>query len=79
MGSKAIVVRLQASNMPYDINEAGDIIFTCLISYSVLEKVNELKSALNVKPIMQGTYLALHPDCESYTFFGGRTLWDKIL
>jgi predicted membrane chloride channel (bestrophin family) len=65
--------------MPYDINEAGDIVLTCPMAWSVLEKVNELKSALNVEPIMQATYLALHPDCESDTFFEGRTLWDKIL
>jgi hypothetical protein len=64
--------------MPYDINEAGDVVFTCPISYSVLEIVNEFKSALNVKPIMQATYLALHPEV-SDTFFEGRTLWDKIL
>jgi hypothetical protein len=65
--------------MPYDINEAGDTLFTCPIAWSVLEKVNELISALNVKPIMQAMYLSLHPDCEADTFFEGSSLWDKIL
>jgi hypothetical protein len=64
--------------MPYDINEAGDVVFTCPISYSVLKIVNEFKSALNVEPTMQATYLALHPEVYD-TFFEGRTLWDKIL
>jgi hypothetical protein len=77
--SKAVAARLQASKMPYDINEAGDTLFTCPMAWSVLEKVNELISALNVKPIMQATYLSLHPDCEADTFFEGRSLWDKIL
>jgi hypothetical protein len=64
--------------MPYDINEAGDMVFICPISYSVLEIVNKFTSALNVEPTMQATYLALHP-VVSDTFFEGRTLWDKIL
>jgi hypothetical protein len=77
--SKAVAVRLQASKMPYDINEAGNTLFTCPMAWSVLEKVNELISALTVEPIMQATYLSLHPDCQADTFFKGRSLWDKIL
>jgi hypothetical protein len=59
--------------MPYDINEAGDMVFTCPILCGVLEILNEFKSALNVEPIMQATYLALHPEV-SDRFFKGRTL-----
>jgi hypothetical protein len=65
--------------MSYDINEAGDTLFTCPMAWGVLEKVNELIRALNVEPIIQATYLSLHPDCNTETFFEGRSLWDKIL
>jgi hypothetical protein len=65
--------------MPYDINENGDTLFTCPITWSVTRKVNKLFSALGVEPVMQATYLALNPDCDAETFFMGRSLWDKIL
>jgi hypothetical protein len=77
--NKAVATQLQLSKMPYNINENGDTLFTCPIAWSVIEKVNELISALNAEPDMQATYLALHPDCNAETFFMGRSLWDKIL
>jgi hypothetical protein len=77
--NKAVATGLQASKMPYDINENGDTLFTCPIAWSVIEKVNELISVLNVEPVMQATYLSLHPDCDAETFFEGRSLWEKIL
>jgi hypothetical protein len=71
-------VRLQASNMRHDIDEAEDVVFTYPHSYSALEIVEEFKKALNEESLMQATYLALHPEV-SATFFEGKTLWDKIL
>jgi hypothetical protein len=56
--------------MPHDIDEAGDVVFIYPLSYSALEIVEEFKKALNEEPLMQATYLALHPEV-SDTFFGG--------
>jgi hypothetical protein len=64
--------------MPHDIDEAGDVVFTYPLSNSALEIVEKFKKALNEEPILQATYLALHPEvCD--TFFEGKTLWEKIL
>jgi hypothetical protein len=77
--NKAAATQLQASKIPYDINENGDTLFTCPRAWSVTRKINKLISVLYVEPVMQATYLALNPDCDPETFFMGRSLWEKML